>query len=71
MWSSISVTISLAVAICQRDPGVSCVRGLGHSLTTHPLSHPSVHPPTSHPHWAGESPYLYPAHPSFPVDPCG
>ena len=29
MWSSMSVTISPAVAICQGDPGVSCVRGLG------------------------------------------
>jgi hypothetical protein len=26
MWLSMSVTISSAVAICQRDPGVSCIQ---------------------------------------------
>lgn len=73
MWSSMSVTISSAVAICQREPGMSYVPGLGHSPThppTHPLTHSLIHPSVHLP-WARESTYLYAAHTSFPVDPCG
>lgn len=54
MWSSMSVTISSAAAICRGDPGVSCVRGLAVA-----------------PAWPKEPTYLYSAHASFPVDPCG
>lgn len=54
MWSSMSTTISSAVAICHREPGVSCAGGPGLG-----------------PACTGEATYLYPAHASLPMDPCG
>ena len=55
MWSSMSATISSAVAICHGERGMSCVRGS----------------PSLGPACAREAAYLYPAHASLPVDPCG
>lgn len=53
MWSSMSATISLAVAICH---------GAGSELRRGPGLGPAC---------TGEATYLYPAHASLPMDPCG
>lgn len=58
MWSSMSFTISLVLAICWNEPQVSCVWAVW------AWGRP----------WAGQSrvsTYLYPAHTSLPMNPCG